>query len=1473
MRKKRRAHSRFISDLLESRQLLSIYYVDANAPGTTQNGFSWETAYTDLQSALVGKAVMGDTIRVADGTYKPTSTTDRNVSFNMIIGVGVYGGYAGYGATNPHARDAALYPTILSGDIGTPGTKTDNSFQVVNADSIFSTLDGLTITLGGTGIYAKSSSLTVTNCAFTANTGPKGGIYFVGTAVGTPLDYARLNVSNCTFTGNSASFGGGIGIDAYTTATIANCSFSGNSATYGGGFWQNSSTTATLTQCVFSNNTATKGGGIAFNSTSEPSATLSLTQCTFTGNTVTQYGGGIFNENYASPTITHCSFVQNKSSVSGGGIYNSSSSTLPTLLNCIFTGNTAGNTGGGYCGGAASLTQCLFSGNSSPKGGGIASKTDLINCTLVGNQSSTSGAAYYALGTSTLTNCILWNNGASAIFGGPTISYSDVEGGYDGTTNINSDPLLVRLPAIGADNLWGTADDDYGDLRLKSGSPCLDVGLNSANTQTVDLIGNARVKNIVIDLGVHEGFVSVAPKTIYVDMDASGANTGESWENAFLSLQSALAVAIDGDTIKIATGTYTPTDTADRTISFNLVGGVKIYGGYAGVGAADPEARDPALYPSFLSGEVGNPASQSDNSYHVVVGSSINSSTLLDGVTITLGYANGATNDQKCGGGLFLISASPTLNNCTFSINTASSGGGIYCKSSSPMITNCTIDQKTATSSGIYNSYSTPTIQNCLFVSTPGTCIYNYYSPSTISNCIFSGTSGSGVGIGCGIYNNQSSPSISNCVFSKITSNTSSGGGGITNLYYSSPIVSNCVFDGNAFLKINSNGTIYNFSYSSPTFNNCSFTNNQASKGACVFSEGFCKPTFNDCSFSGNLLNQGGTGAVIMMFDRSDATLNHCSFIGNNTTSKGSGGAAYISSDSSASFNDCEISANKGSAIYSLGTITLSNCTLSSNSSSNGGGIYFASTKTSSLTNCTLSGNSAVSGGGIYCASSSGPLTLTNCSLTNNSASVSGGALYNTASLTNCSLTNNSASVSGGALYNTASSPALINCVFLSNSAPSGGGLYNISSSAPRLTNCTLVENTGYALYNTSSSPVLVNCILWNNPSGAVFNSSSTPNITYTDIQGGYTGTGNKNADPLFVRNPFPGADAVWGTPDDDTGDLRLQISSPCLNAGLNSANTTPTDLAGNTRILNTTIELGAYETLIPFFLAGTTGNDLYTARLSPDQSTLQIWTSSNTTNSPTYSYPLNSITTLYIDLLAGADTLGLDISNGANLPISLLNIETVNIISANNASLALTATHLTLNSSPIAYTGATAFQIQSDTKSLNSISLIGNVALKFLSPQFVIQSGDPQTLRQYIYNAATGSKPAFSNAGSTSIALLDNSKLHKTSFAGLTLAAPFSQLLICPAKPGDANLDGVVDSNDLLAVFANLNKTDTTWLNGDVDQSGTVDLADLAIVQSKLPTSSLSVASATQNKAKAKTPSIKTAAKPKPRHKIVHKS
>jgi hypothetical protein len=123
-------------------------YVRAAASGAN-DGTSWTDAFTDLQAALAA-AVASDEIWVAAGTYRPTATTDRIASFALKNGVGIYGGFAGT-ETMRSQRNTAANVTILSGDLGTVGDATDNSYHVVTSDGTVTAtgiLDGFTITAG-----------------------------------------------------------------------------------------------------------------------------------------------------------------------------------------------------------------------------------------------------------------------------------------------------------------------------------------------------------------------------------------------------------------------------------------------------------------------------------------------------------------------------------------------------------------------------------------------------------------------------------------------------------------------------------------------------------------------------------------------------------------------------------------------------------------------------------------------------------------------------------------------------------------------------------------------------------------------------------------------------------------------------------------------------------------------------------------------------------------------------------------------------------------------------------------------------------------------------------------------------------------------------------------------------------------------------------------------------------------------------
>ena len=162
------------------------------------------------------------------------------------------------------------------------------------------------------------------------------------------------------------------------------------------------------------------------------------------------------------------------------------------------------------------------------------------------------------------------------------------------------------------------------------------------------------------------------------------------------------------------------------------------------------------------------------------------------------------------------------------------------------------------------------------------------------------------------------------------------------------------------------------------------------------------------------------------------------------------------------------------------------------------------------------------------------------------------------------------------------STPQLINCLMVGNS---GEGTINAQGSLVTVTNCTIAGNAAPAMeVQEGGSPTITNSILWDNPyliglSIVIFDGSA--NVNYSDIQGGFIGTGNIDADPQFIRNPGTNGPS-------DNGDLHLQLTSPAIDAGNNAAvpDNITTDLDGRPRFVDipgvndpgAIVDMGAYE-------------------------------------------------------------------------------------------------------------------------------------------------------------------------------------------------------------------------------------------------------------------------------------------------------
>ncbi|BDX37713.1 hypothetical protein CYCD_10680 [Tenuifilaceae bacterium CYCD] len=732
-------------------------YVNASASGSN-NGTTWGNAYTSLQTAIVN-ANFGDVIWVANGTYKPTSAycltnTSRYYHFEMKEGVAIYGGFAGTETSTSERIDfgyGQTNETILSGDVGTVGSSTDNCYHV---------------------IYNPSS---LTNAAI---------------------------IDGFTITGGNAN-----DLTHY----------------HGGGMCNNSNGSPIISNVVFIANYGNNGGGMFNYNGSSPT----LNNVSFIGNS-SKHGGGMYNWKNSSPVITNAKFLSNISLGEGGAI-SSFSGAQVTITNGIIASNTAVTGGGIHCQSSSPLA--------------------LTNVTIAANTATDDAGGVYCNSSATFNNCILWGNTSQKlfqdmdIFSGNTVTmnyscHSNVaenigNGGTFTTTNHN----VTTNPVF--------ADAEHGDFRIKKVSPCVNAGYDDYNSLTTDIRGTGYVRKIgTIDMGAYEynstvdTDVDVVIKYVNANL-TTGSYDGTTWDNAYTSLQTALENASPGDQIWVAKGTYkpssaydlpNPTHVLDPTIDptryyhFRMKADVAIYGGFAGneARAYDLSLRDFTTNETILSGDVGTEKDFSDNCLHVIynpASSALAGTAVLDGFTVTGGYANG-NYPHKFGAGMYNNACSPTISNVIFFDNTTNEygcGGGMYNEKSSPTLTNVAFTENhSCQGGGMYNAQSVVSLTNVSFTDNyaylNGGGLYSTESSVTLTNCTFiKNVAALSIGGGGGMYHYDGSSILNNVTFSL---NEAVKGGGIY-LIGNTPILNNCILWGNIStdfgheLYIKGNSTTY----------------------------------------------------------------------------------------------------------------------------------------------------------------------------------------------------------------------------------------------------------------------------------------------------------------------------------------------------------------------------------------------------------------------------------------------------------------------------------------------------------------------------------------------------------------------------------------------------------------------------------------------------------------------------------------
>ncbi|MCD4735294.1 MAG: hypothetical protein K8R53_04580 [Bacteroidales bacterium] len=545
--------------------------------------------------------------------------------------------------------------------------------------------------------------------------------------------------------------------------------------------------------CRFEYGLATSSSGGAIYCSN--SSAIIISNCLFEKNRSDGGGGGAIscypNSNIE---ISSSTFINNSCTSSGGALHFDTSS--PLCFNLTITQNSA-NWGGGiaaYNGADAIIRYSLIANNSATDlGAGIHTYTSypaIIYSTIVGNDTPSSGGGLYvgypgSGGNAQVVNCIIWDNSTDQVneeTGGLiNMSYTDIENGWTGTGNINSDPLFTD--PLNNDFTLSWANYPYHDTTR---SPCINTG---------DPTSDGDPDGTIADMGA-----------LYYDMTGCGEVSG-TWElaNSPIMLGGNTCIPV-GSTLTIEPG-------VDVVFTENWP--LWVYGQLL----AEGTESDTILFTAQDEITGWNGIRFYDNNTNGQDSSKV--------VYCQLEYGN-ATDDtipEQRGGALYFhLSSEVLVDNSLITDNTAYFGGGIYCGNSSPKFSNLLIENNTGNyGGGICNTYSDAVYENVIVRNNNGEVgggMFMYAGAPQFTGITIYGNDATLMG-GAIASDSNVMASISNGL---IYENSAGLGGALWCNNYSSPDFDHVTFFGNtASIE---GGTLYNDTLATPSFNNCILWNN-----------------------------------------------------------------------------------------------------------------------------------------------------------------------------------------------------------------------------------------------------------------------------------------------------------------------------------------------------------------------------------------------------------------------------------------------------------------------------------------------------------------------------------------------------------------------------------------------------------------------------------------------------------------------
>lgn len=536
----------------------------------------------------------------------------------------------------------------------------------------------------------------------------------------------------------------------------------------------------------------------------------------------------------------------------------------------------------------------------------------------------------------------------------------------------------------------------------------------------------------------------------------------------FNTIQDAIAVSQDGDTIQLGPGVYSvPVDFSGKDIV--LQG--------AGMGA------------TILDGSQANGS---------VVRMTSGEGTTAELKDLTIQFGNAAK-----GGGLLLEGASPRITRCRFQRNVAENGGGVWMQGGEPRFIECEFLSNTTITGhggGVYADGASPVFAECLFHSNSATlhagAIYLQYSEAAVEDSDFVQNTGDQLFcMGGAILSYEGHLHAADCTFTANSSGSFGAVGVLAGLQPSSSLFDGCHFIRNRAVAAGGLGGAVGARClnggASVDMDGCTFRQNTADSGGALYAwdlvatdSKVCSLVLHDCLMQHNAAVEGGA----MGLHRGVLAATASTFDSNRADKRG--GAVQAVKESSLQLADVLLRGNcaaSGGGIHQdHGTLQLDHCRFVRNVARDGGGGCMAEMAAvtdvgSEFTLCSArfgaammimegdyigsdglwAGNMAELGGGAQLAFKSN-VSLDGCSISENTCGSTGGALaYGmcTVSIDRCEVVDNSSDFAAGGAWFGDGETKIVESRFANNHSGSGGGMF-LSAGQVDLESCEIVDNT-----------------------------------------------------------------------------------------------------------------------------------------------------------------------------------------------------------------------------------------------------------------------------------------------------------------------------------------------------------------------------------------------------------------------------